>query len=200
MQYFLRPAILRRCHPTPAVRCDFPRKYVYNPSDGAQNSSQERNLDLGGSKSAPRPRRVAKNDLLQNPSENATFSRFRTVRQTLRPAMNESSAGRFWLTFSTKHVISVDWTRAVCRRREGDALTAAGCRVCGAAESGKVVTQEAPVAGCSATKVETEIINPDIKQLIIRPLQCNCVWGCTRISVSRQTQCSNLGSQPAGNT
>ena len=35
---------------------------------------------------------LQKKCILQDPNGNATFSRFRTVRQTLRPAMNESSA------------------------------------------------------------------------------------------------------------
>ena len=86
------PEVIRRCNSPAAVGGDFHRKYVYNQPEDAQDSSQERNIDLGGSKSAPRPRRVAKNDILQNPSEDVTFKRFRTVRQTLRPQMNESSA------------------------------------------------------------------------------------------------------------
>ena len=77
---------------------------MYNLSGRAQDSSEERNLELRGSKSASRQRRVAKIGMLQNPSENATLSVFRTGRQTLRPAINQRSAGRFWLTFSTKHV------------------------------------------------------------------------------------------------
>ena len=86
------PQVIRRCNSPAAVGGDFLRKYVHIPPDDAQDPSQERNLDLGGTTSASRPRRVAKNDILQNPSEDVTFSRFRTVRQTLRPAMNESSA------------------------------------------------------------------------------------------------------------
>ena len=110
------PKVSRASVPQSTANCDFLCKYVYNPPEGAQNYSQERNLDPGTSKSASRPKRVAKNDLLQNPSGNATFSRFGTVRQTLRPAMNESSAGRFWLTFSTKHFNLSKLMRPGCLR------------------------------------------------------------------------------------
>ena len=105
--------------PSPAAETVFLRKYVYNRPEDVQNSSEEQNLELGRSNSASRLRRVAKIDILQNPSEKPTFSWFRTVRQTLRPPTNQRSAGRICLTFPTENANSVQPSRRCSRRRAG---------------------------------------------------------------------------------